>query len=81
MYEVTFKKRENLPPEIKSVSAKYITTYINTANEYVLKKLDESTIMYCTEVKRLNWAKYIERRINVNNSETKDLILWQESKI
>lgn len=77
MYEVTFKKRENLPPEIKSVSAKYITTYINTANEYVLKKLDESTIMYCTEVKRLNWAKYIERRINVNNSETKDLILWQ----
>lgn len=66
-----------LPVQIHKAEPVFITTYINTAWEFVLKPLNEEFIDYLKSVKRNNWAEYIRRRININNEETKDLITWQ----
>ena len=78
MVKLTFKKQENglLPQIIKSENL-FITTYINTADEYVVKPLNQSFIDYLWEVPRTNWAKYIQRRIDINNEYTKDYIIWK----
>ena len=55
----------------------FITTYINTANEYVVKPLNQDFIDYLWEVPRSDWARYIKRRIEINKKYTKDIILWQ----
>lgn len=69
-------KPEN-PVQIKKAQPVFITTYINTAWEFVLKPLNQEFVDYLKEVKRKNWASYIERRIKVDREETKDLITWQ----
>ncbi len=55
----------------------FITTYINTANEYVIKPLNQEFVDYLYSVPRTQWAKYIEKRIKINNEATKDLIEWR----
>ena len=78
MVKLTFKKQENgNPPRIIKSENHFITTYINTANEYVVKPLTQDFIDYLWEVPRANWAKYIQRRININNEYTKDYIIWK----
>ena len=80
LYQVEFKKGcDNNQSTLKILRAKpfFITTYINTAYEYVLKPLNQDFIDYLNEVQRLNWAKYIERRIKINKDATKDIIEWQ----
>ena len=69
-------KPEN-PVQIKKAEPVFITTYINTAWEFVLKPLNQDFVNYLKEVKRKDWASYIERRIKVNTEQTKDLITWQ----
>ena len=69
-------KPEN-PVQIKKAEPIFITTYINTAWEFVLKPLNQEFVDYLKEVKRKNWAAYIERRIKINTEATKDLIKWQ----
>jgi len=76
-YKVTFKKDTKGSVKIEKAEPIFITTYINTANEYVLKPLNQDFVDYLYEVPRLNWAKYIERRIKINQDATKDLIEWQ----
>ena len=76
MVKLTFKKQEAAPPVITASQNIYITTYINTANEYVVKPLNQDFIDYLFDVPRTNWAKYIQRRIEINNKYTKDYILW-----
>ena len=76
-YKVTLKKDNNGSVKIKKCEPIFITTYINTANEFVLKPLNQDFVNYLYSVPRTNWAKYIERRINVNQEATKDLIEWQ----
>ena len=76
-YKVTFKKDTKGSVKIEKAESIFITTYINTANEYVLKPLNQDFVDYLYEVPRLNWAKYIERRIKINQDATKDLIEWQ----
>lgn len=78
MVKLTFKKQEDglLPRIIKSENL-FITTYINTANEYVVKPLTQEFIDYLWEVPRANWARYIQRRIDINNEYTKDYIIWK----
>lgn len=55
----------------------FITTYINTAWEFVLKPLNQDFVNYLREVKRKDWALYAGRRIKINEYYTKDLIKWQ----
>ena len=63
--------------QIKKAEPIFITTYINTAWEFVLKPLNQDFVDYLKDVKRNDWASYIERRIKVNSEQTKDLITWQ----
>ena len=63
--------------KIKKCEPIFITTYINTANEFVIKPLNQDFVDYLNDVPRTNWAKYIERRIKINKEATKDLIEWQ----
>ncbi len=76
-YKVTFHKEKDGSIKIKKCEPQFITTYINTANEYVIKPLNQDFVDYLYDVPRTNWAKYIERRIKINKEETKDLIEWQ----
>ena len=76
-YKVTLKKDNNGSVKIKKCEPIFITTYINTANEFVLKPLNQDFVNYLYSVPRTNWAKYIERRININQEVSKDLIEWQ----
>ena len=80
LYEVTLtKKKENDKTivSIKKAQPYFITTYINTANEYVIKFLNKDFVNYLYDVNRKNWAEYIKRRIKINEIATKDLIVWQ----
>lgn len=78
MVKLTFKKQDNgNPPTLINSQNFFITTYINTANEYVVKPLTQEFIDYLWDVPRANWARYIKRRIDINNKYTKDYILWQ----
>ncbi len=76
-YIVTLHKENDGSTRIKKCEPYFITTYINTANEYVIKPLNQSFVKYLYDVPRTNWAKYIERRIKINKEATKDLIEWQ----
>lgn len=76
LYSLTLEK-ENGKIRIQNAKPIFITTYINTANEYVIKKLDDEFVAYLEDVGRKDWAQYIRRRIKITNSETRDLILWQ----
>lgn len=76
MIEITFTKdKKNV--QIKNVKNIFVTTYINTANEFVVKPINQQFIDYLYDVPRINWAHYIERRNKINNQYTKDLIEWQ----
>ena len=78
MVKVTFEKSENgKKAVITSAQNLFITTYINTANEYLIKVMDQDFIDYLYDIPRLDWAEYIKRRIKINSEETKDLIEWQ----
>lgn len=76
MIEITFTK-DNKNVQIKNVKNIFVTTYINTANEFVVKPLNQQFINYLYDVPRKDWAKYIERRNKINNQYTKDLIEWR----
>lgn len=78
MYRVVYAKDENGQIYIKNAKNIFITTYINTAGEYVIKKLDNSLIdLLLDPPARTDWAKYIEKRIQINSTATKELIEWQ----
>lgn len=79
-YYLTFEKdpvHPELPPKIKNANHLFITTYINTANEFVIKKCDDDFVNYLYDVPRNDWAEYIKKRIKINNNTTKDYITWQ----
>lgn len=76
MIEITFTK-DNKNVQIKNVKNIFVTTYINTANEFVVKPLNQQFINYLYDVPRKDWAKYIERRNKINTQYTKDLIEWR----
>ena len=76
-YIVTMHREKDGSMKIKKCEPYFITTYINTANEYVIKPLNQDFVDYLYDVPRTNWAKYIERRIKINKEATKDYIEWQ----
>lgn len=77
-YIVTLEKDPN-KGSLKLLKAEpyFITTYINTADEFVIKPLNQDFVDYLYSVPRNNWAKYIEKRIKINKDATKDLIEWR----
>ncbi|MCQ2576928.1 MAG: CapA family protein [Treponema sp.] len=78
LYRVVYAKDENGNIYIKNAKNIFITTYINTAGEYVIRKLDNSLIdLLLDPPARQDWAKYIEKRIQINSSATKELLEWQ----
>ena len=78
MVKLTFKKQKNgNPPTLINSENFFITTYINTANEYVVKPLNQDFVDYLWDVPRSDWARYIKRRIEINKKYTKDIIVWQ----
>ena len=89
LYKITFFKTKNakkcynekgepeIPVQIKKAEPVFITTYINTAWEFILKPMDREFIEYLNDVGRKNWATYIEKRIKINTEQTKDLVTWQ----
>ena len=76
-YIVTMHKEKDGSIKIKKCEPYFITTYINTAYEFVVKPLNQNFVDYLYDVERTNWAKYIERRIKINKEATKDLVEWQ----
>lgn len=54
----------------------YITTYINTAWNFVIKNLDEDFINYLEENNRSDWKEYIKKRKEITE-QTKETIIWQ----
>lgn len=75
LFFVKIKKDKN-GIQIIETKPYYITTYINTAWEYVIKNLDDNFINYLIDVKRPNWASYMQKRKELSLS-TKEHIIWQ----
>ena len=77
LYKVTLTKDENGRIEILKADPFFITTYINTDYEFIIKKMDDNFVNYLYDIGRIDWAKYIQKRMRVNKKETKDLIEWR----
>jgi poly-gamma-glutamate synthesis protein (capsule biosynthesis protein) len=65
------------PVKITAAEPIFITTYINTAWEFVIKPLNQEFVDYLQEAGRQDWKQYIERRIKINKEHTKDITTWQ----
>lgn len=77
LYKVTFKKNKNKKPEIITTQNIFITTYITPKREYIIKKMDNNFLDYLYENSRIDWAKYIEKRIKINQTDTKEIFECQ----
>lgn len=78
MVQITFTKdSQGKKAHIKTAKNIFITTYINTAYEYLIKPIDQDFIDYLKEAERNDWAEYIQKRQKINNRNTKDLLEWQ----
>ena len=78
LYEVTFSRKSmEEAPEITYAHPFYITTYINTADEFLIRPLNDKFIKYLYSVPRKSWAEYITRRKSITEESTKDYIIWQ----
>lgn len=70
------KKTKTEKPYISSRQHYYITTYINTAWEFIIKEMDDEFISYLDENNRPKWSKYIKSR-KEKAERTKETIIWQ----
>ena len=61
---------------ITLVNPVLITTYINTAWNFVIKKLDDSFISQLKTQKRTDWAAYLEERKKIMEN-IKGTIIWR----
>lgn len=77
-YKVTFEKPKNSDSVVLlSTENIFITTYITPERNYVVNKIDDDFINYLNENNFSTWAKYIEKRRDINNTYTKEIIEWQ----
>lgn len=76
LFSITFEKDIDGKVFITKSNPFYITTYINTNNEFVLKKLDDEFIQYLKDNNRLKWVNYISERKKITES-TKESIIWR----
>ncbi len=77
LMKVTFEKSRQSPsPYIQETETHFITTYINTAWEFVIKYLDDNFIAYLKESGRNTWAKYIQARKEITE-RIKETTIWE----
>lgn len=80
LFEVTFSRKHGTESEknviIKETNPCYITTYINTNWEFIIKNLDSDFVDYLKNAGRHKWASYIEKRIEICG-KTKETIVWK----
>jgi len=63
LYKVLYyKKEEGGIAILHETEAHYITTYITTAYQFVIKYLDDDFIDYLRDVERIDWMRYIAAR-------------------
>lgn len=63
LYRVVFTKAHaDSAPVLTDTQAFYITTYINTANQFVIRFLNDDFISYLKSADRPQWASYIFQR-------------------
>lgn len=77
LLEITFRKdKQNPTPHIEKTETYFITTYINTAWEFIIKFLDENFIQYLDNAGRPEWASYIQKRKSITE-KIKETTIWQ----
>lgn len=76
--EVTFEiEAAGQQPRITQIAPYYITSYINTANQIIIKKLDDNFVDYLiNEAERPSWAKYAAERKKLVEA-TKEITTWR----
>ena len=77
-YKVIFEK-DNKTGNIALLETEniFITTYITPERNYVVNKIDDTFINWLYENNLSTWAKYIEKRREINNTYTKEIFEWQ----
>ena len=66
LYKVIYYKKEKGGIAIlHETKAHYITTYITTAYQFVIKYLDDDFIDYLRDAERIDWMRYIAARKTV----------------
>lgn len=76
LYKVTYtKKTDSSPAVIADTETYYITTYINTAYQFVVKFLDDDFTQYLKNAGRSRWASYISERKKIME-KTKETKTW-----
>lgn len=77
LMKITFERSSFEPdPYISSTQTFLITTYINTAWEFVIRFLDDNFISYLKESGREKWAAYIQARKSITE-KIKETTIWQ----
>jgi poly-gamma-glutamate synthesis protein (capsule biosynthesis protein) len=76
LYKVTYKKStDSSSVFIADTESYYITTYINTAYQFVIKFLNDDFIHYLKNAGRNKWASYISERKKIME-KTKETKTW-----
>ena len=73
LYEVVLSKDASGKIRIAGTKPYFITTYITPKGEFVLKPMDNDFIKWLRETGQPKWAGYIERRLEINLNETRDI--------
>ena len=72
-YEVTLSKDASDTIVIKDTKPYFVTTYITPTREFILKPMNQDFISWLKETGQPKWAGYIERRLKINQGQTKDI--------
>ncbi|MFA6856461.1 MAG: CapA family protein [Treponema sp.] len=76
LYKVTYTKKEDSSPVILTdTESYYITTYINSASQFVIKYLNDDFIDYLKNTGRNNWSSYISERKKIME-KVKEIKTW-----
>ena len=77
LMEINFSKSEfEGKPFINDYKTHFITTYINSNWEFIIKKLDDDFINYLAENGQPKWSKYMQERKKITE-QTKETITWR----
>lgn len=74
--KLVFQKNSRQETSIEKIETHFITTYINTAWEFVIKFLDDDFIRYLEDIGRTEWAEYIQARKKITEN-IKETTIWQ----
>ena len=74
-YEVKLTKDDSGKIRITGTKPYFITTYITPGHEFVLKPMNADFINWLRETGQPKWAGYIEKRLEINQQQTKDIKL------